>query len=79
MIQYRGALFAQWRGDLIISALAGMQARRVDLEGSRVVGQDKLFADLNERIRQVAEAPDGSIWLLIDSPQGRVLRVTPRT
>ena len=79
MIQYRGSLFAQWRGDLIISALAGMQARRVDLEGSRVVGQDKLFADLNERIRQVAEAPDGSIWLLIDSPQGRVLRVTPRT
>lgn len=79
MIQYRGSLFPQWRGDLIVSALAGMQARRVDLEGARVVGQDKLFADLNARIRQVAEAPDGSIWLLIDSPEGRVLRVTPRT
>lgn len=78
MIQYRGALFPQWRGDLIISALAGMQARRVDIEGTRVVGQDKLFADLNERIRDVEEAPDGSIWLLIDSPQGKVIRATPR-
>lgn len=78
MIQYRGSLFAPWRGDLIISALAGMQARRVDLEGARVVGQEKLFADLNARIRQVAEAPDGSIWLLIDSPDGKVIRATPR-
>jgi glucose/arabinose dehydrogenase len=78
MIQYRGSLFALWRGDLIISALAGMQARRVDLEGARVVGQEKLFADLNARIRQVAEAPDGSIWLLIDSPDGKVIRATPR-
>lgn len=78
MALYRGNLFPQWRGDLIVSALAGMQARRIDLEGTRVVGQDKLFADLNARIRQVAEAPDGSLWLLIDSPTGRILRVTPR-
>jgi aldose sugar dehydrogenase len=39
--------------------------------------QDVLFKELGERIRDVRVGPDGSVYLLADHPQGRVLRVVP--
>jgi len=78
MTLYSGQTFPQWRGDLLISALAGSHVRRVDMENGAVVGQQELFAELGERIRDVAEAPDGSLILLTDADPGKVLRVTPK-
>jgi aldose sugar dehydrogenase len=71
-------MFPAWKGDLLVSALAGMQVRRVDLADGKVAGQEVLFAEVGERIRDVAEAPDGSLYLLTDSAEGKVLRVTPK-
>jgi glucose/arabinose dehydrogenase len=71
-------LFPAWKGDLLVSALAGMQVRRVHLQGGKVESQEVLFGELGERIRDVAEAPDGSLYLLTDSAEGKVLRVTPK-
>jgi aldose sugar dehydrogenase len=48
------------------------------LDDERVVGEEKLLADLGERIRDVRQGPDGALWLLTDHPDGRVLRLTPR-
>ena len=48
------------------------------LDGEKVVGEEALLKDLGERIRDVRAGPDGAVWLLTDSPEGRVLRVTPR-
>lgn len=78
MTLYTGAAFPAWRGDLLVGALAGAHVRRVDLRGGAVAGQETLFAELEERIRDVRQAPDGSVILLTDSPQGRVLRVVPK-
>ncbi len=78
MTLYTGEAFAAWRGDLLVGALAGMHVRRVDLQDGAVVGQESLFAELEERIRDVRQAPDGSIILLTDSDEGRVLRVRPQ-
>lgn len=78
MAIYRGDLFPQWKGDVLVSALAGSHVRRVDLENGAVQGQQELFKELGERIRDVAEAPDGSLILLTDSPEGKVLRVRPK-
>ncbi|MEA2120246.1 PQQ-dependent sugar dehydrogenase [Halovibrio sp. HP20-50] len=36
-----------------------------------------LFEELEERIRDVRVGPDGAVYLLTDSADGRVLRVTP--
>ena len=44
---------------------------------ARWCGEEKLLADLGERIRDVRNGPDGALWLLTDSPEGRVLRVVP--
>ncbi len=75
---YTGDLFAEWKGNLFVGALAGQALHRLVLDGEKVVGEEKLLADLRERIRDVRSGPDGALWLLTDNPQGRVLRVVPQ-
>lgn len=80
---YRGDKFPQWAGDAFVGALAFKHLRRVDLdEQGRVVGEQKLLTDLNERIRDVRVSPDGYLYLTTDYPAegketGRVLRIEP--
>ena len=75
---YTGELFPEWRGNLFVGALAGQALHRLVLDDERVVGEEKLLADLGERIRDVRQGPDGALWLLTDHPDGRILRLTPR-
>ncbi|WP_320377837.1 PQQ-dependent sugar dehydrogenase [Thiomonas sp.] len=79
MAFYTGALFPQWRGSLFVGALAGQALWRLQLDGEKVVAREALFADLGERIRDVRQAPDGSIYLVTDGAAGRILRVQPAT
>ena len=44
----------------------------------KVVRESKLLPDLGERVRDVRQGPDGLLYLLTDSPNGRLLRVLPR-
>jgi aldose sugar dehydrogenase len=75
MAFYTGDLVPAWKGNLFVGALAGQHLARLVLDGERVVGEEKLLGDLGERIRDVRMGPDGALWLLTDSPTGRVLRV----
>jgi len=73
---YTGDLVPEWRGNLFVGALAGQALHRLVLDGERVVGEERLLAELGERIRCVRQGPDGALWLLTDRTDGRVLRVT---
>jgi glucose/arabinose dehydrogenase len=77
MAFYDGDKFPQWKGDLFVGALKDRHLRRIDLDGDRVVGQEVLLKELRERIRDVRSGPDGNLYVLTDSPQGRVIRVEP--
>lgn len=77
MTLYRGKLFPQWEGQLLVAALAGKRVHRVVLERDGARDVEQLFGELNERFRDVRTGPDGAVYLLTDSPQGRVLRVMP--
>lgn len=77
MAYYDGALFPNWRGDLFVAALAEKSLRRLDLVDGRVVDQEILLAELNERLRDVRTGPDGALYVLTDSASGRLLRITP--
>lgn len=77
MTLYRGELFPQWQGNLLVSALAAKEVRRVVLDGTKVVEQQSLFKELDARFRDVRTGPDGAVYLLTDSANGSVLRVTP--
>ncbi len=74
---YNGALFPQWRGDLLVPALKERSVRRVVREGQRIVDQQLLLADMNERMRDVKVAPDGSIYVLTDGVEAKLLRLVP--
>jgi glucose/arabinose dehydrogenase len=77
MAFYTGELFPAWRGSLFTGALAGQMLVRLSLKGDAVTGEERLLQNLNERIRDVRQGPDGALYLLTDSSAGRVLRVAP--
>jgi aldose sugar dehydrogenase len=77
MAFYTGDMFPAWKGDLLVTALAGQQLRRVNLENGVVASQETYLTDRGERYRQVVQAPDGALLLLTDDSDGKVLRVTP--
>ena len=78
MTFYDKDLFADWKGDLLVSALAGEQLRRVELKAGKVMKQETFLTELKTRFRNITTAPDGSIWVLTDEPKGKVLKLTPK-
>jgi len=72
---YRGNRFPDWDGDLFVGALVDQDVRRVDMENGRPVGQERLISGEGERIRDVVMGPDGYLYALTDSEQGRILRL----
>lgn len=72
---YRGQLFP-WRGDVLIAGLRTQALVRLDLDGERVVGEERFELGVG-RIRDIAESEDGALWIVTDEDNGRVLRLTP--
>ncbi|EJO92218.1 glucose sorbosone dehydrogenase [Ectopseudomonas mendocina DLHK] len=77
LTQYRGTLFPDWQGDLFAATLAERSVRRVRLHEGMLAGEEILFEELGERIRDVRAGPDGALYLLTDNADGRLLRVVP--
>lgn len=73
---YTGELFP-WRGDILIAGLDTEALVRVRLQGQRVVAEERFALGVG-RIRDVAQAPDGALWVVTDEDDGRVVRLTPR-
>jgi glucose/arabinose dehydrogenase len=68
---------AEFRGDLLVAALAEKTLRLIRIEDGEVAGQEVMIGDPGERIRDVRQGIDGSIYLLTDSARGKVIRVVP--
>lgn len=77
MVFYTGDKFPAWRGSILVGALAGKLVSRLETNGNKVVGEERMLRNLGERIRDVRQGPDGLIYLLTDSPKGRILRMKP--
>jgi glucose/arabinose dehydrogenase len=73
---YDGALFPAWRGNGFIGGLSSKALVRVAIEGATAREVERY--DMGRRIRDVAEGPDGALWLLEDGKRARLLRLTPR-
>ena len=74
---YTGERFPQWRGDLFVGSLQPGGLVRLRLASGRVTAEERYQLEPNERIRDVRQGPDGLIYLLTDSPRGRVVRLEP--
>ncbi|QFU17238.1 PQQ-dependent sugar dehydrogenase [Microvirga thermotolerans] len=77
MAFYTGDKFPAWRGSVLVGALAGKLVSRLETNGDRIAGEERMLRQLGERIRDVRQGPDGYVYLLTDSSQGRILRVRP--
>jgi aldose sugar dehydrogenase len=66
-----------WKGSLLMGTLRDQALIRMTLDGKRVVSEERLLRGLAERIRDVREGPDGFVYLLTDSPDGRIVRLQP--
>jgi glucose/arabinose dehydrogenase len=76
MAFYTGDEFPEWKGNLFVGSLKFRYLNRMVMDGEKVVEQEELLRDRNERIRDVKQAPDGSIYVLTDDVNGKVLRLT---
>ena len=74
---YDGARFPAWRGSLFAGALSAELLVRLELAEGRAVVEERMLEDLEERIRDVRQGPDGLIYLLTDHPEGMLLRLEP--
>src|SRR3979409_2497467 len=77
MTFYSAKLFPKWTGSVFSGALAGKLLVRLQLNGNAVTSEERLLQNLNERIRDVRQGPDGALWLLTDNAAGRVPRGGP--
>ena len=68
---------AAWKGNLFVGSLKFQYLDRIELKDGQVVAEHKLLEDLGQRIRDVRQGPDGLLYVVTDSPSGKLLRLLP--
>lgn len=74
---YTGDDFPDWQGDLFMGSLGDRRLIRMELDGERVLFQEPLLGELDERIRTVKMGPDGYLYVMTDAEPGAILRLEP--
>ncbi|ODS58133.1 MAG: dehydrogenase [Acidobacteria bacterium SCN 69-37] len=74
---YKGAMFPAWEGSALIGGMASKTLSRVTFDGKGGATPAERW-DVDHRVRDVAVAPDGAVWLLEDANPGGLFRVTPQ-
>lgn len=74
---YDGALIPGWQGDLLVGALRGRALIRLDLNGNKVIGEERIIDGQFGRIRDVDTGPDGAVYILTDDSDGKLVRLAP--
>jgi glucose/arabinose dehydrogenase len=73
---YTGTMFPQWRGSALIGGLASQALLRISFRADGQPDEAERW-QMDNRIRDVAVAPDGAVWIIEDADPGRLLRLTP--
>ncbi len=75
---YKGKqTFPQWDGNAFVSGMGTQSLNRIIMDGKGGAKMAERWA-IGKRVRDVAEAPDGSLWLLEDANPGALIHVTPK-
>jgi glucose/arabinose dehydrogenase len=64
-----------WKGSLFVGALRAQALVRLGVDGRRITGEERLLTDLDARIRDVRQGPDGWLYVVTDGNDGRILRL----
>lgn len=68
--------YPDWKGNLLVGALAFRHVARVELDGTKYMTEEKLLQDVG-RVRHVSQSPDGYIYVLTEGP-GLLLKLVPK-
>jgi glucose/arabinose dehydrogenase len=74
---YKGSVFPEWRGSALISGLESKSIVRVTFDGKGGATAAQRW-DIGRRVRDIEEAPDGSLWMLEDANPGGLFHLTPK-
>ncbi len=74
MVFYEGSMFPEWSNNALIGGLTHHELVCLVFDGTEIMDEDRL--SLPARIRDVETAPDGSLYLLTDQDEGKVLRIS---
>lgn len=77
MAFYTGDRYPAWQGNLFIGSLKFRQLVRLELDGKKVVHEERMLDDVVGRIRDVRQGPDGLLYLLSDADNGKLVRLLP--
>lgn len=75
MVFYTGSMFPEWKGSALIGGLTSSGIVRVEVNGEKAEEVERI--PLVTRTRDVEQAPDGSVYVLTDQPNGKILRLQP--
>ncbi len=77
MAFYSGDKYPKWKGNLFVGALAYRLVSRLELDGGKIVKEERILTELRERIRDVRQGPDGFLYVVTDGSAGRIIRLVP--
>lgn len=72
---YNGDKFPRWKNNLFLTSLAAQEFRRLVIDGHTVISQEVLFKNIG-RLRDVANGPDGLLYVVLNNP-GKIIRLEP--
>jgi glucose/arabinose dehydrogenase len=73
-----GKLFPQWKGNILFVSLKTGRLYRIVLDGRKVARQQILIDGRYGRLRDIAEGPDGALYISTDNGDDVILKVTPK-
>jgi glucose/arabinose dehydrogenase len=77
MIFYEGNKYPELKSSFLVTGLASKDVKKVNFKDGVGI-QDSLFSELNVRLRNIQDSPEGIIYLLTDGPKGRLIKVLPK-
>ena len=78
LIMYSGDALSKWKGNLFSGALKLRHINRIVLdENGQVIKEERLLESLDERIRALAQSPEG--WIFFSTDSGKIFRISPGT
>ncbi|TBN51126.1 PQQ-dependent sugar dehydrogenase [Pseudomonas sp. BGI-2] len=75
MAFYDADRFKVWQHNVFIGALVSQELIRLQFDGDKVVHEERLLGELNKRIRDVRQGPDGYLYVLTDEDEGGLYKI----
>jgi glucose/arabinose dehydrogenase len=76
MIFYENDYYPELQNSFLITALVSKDVKKITFKDDKNI-QESLFSDLNVRLRNIQDSPNGIIYLLTDGPNGKLIKVLP--